>query len=148
MDKNGKIKLTVSATIKAPISLVWKKWTCPEDIVNWNSASDYWHTPMAENDLRVGGSFRSRLEARDGSMGFDFEGTYEKVESHELIEYEIADGRKVSIVFKNHGIETEVVETFEAEGVDSVELQQAGWQLIMDNFKKYAEQNVNQESLI
>lgn len=142
MDKNEKIKITVSATIKAPVSLVWKRWTSPEDIVIWNSASEDWHTPMAENDLRVGGEFRSRMEARDGSMGFDFEGIYEKVQFQELIEYEIADGRKVSVVFKNHGSETEIVETFEAEGVNSVELQQAGWQSIMDTFKKYAEQNV------
>lgn len=144
MDKNEKIKLTVSAVIKAPISMVWKRWTSPEDIVIWNSASEDWHTPVAENDLRVGGKFRSRMEARDGSMGFDFEGIYEKVKLHELIEYEIADGRKVSIVFKNHGDETEVVETFEAEEFNSVELQQAGWQSIMDTFKKYAEQNVIQ----
>lgn len=142
MDKNEKIKITVSATIKAPVSLVWKRWTSPEDIVIWNSASEDWHTPMAENDLRVGGKFRSRMEARDGSMGFDFEGIYEKVKFHELIEYEIADGRKVSVVFKDHGSETDIVETFEAEGVNSVELQRAGWQSIMDTFKKYAEQNV------
>lgn len=143
MDKNEKIKLTVSARIKAPVSLVWKRWTSPEDIIAWNSASDDWHTPRAENDLRVGGKFRSRMEAKDGSMGFDFEGTYEKVESHELIEYEMEDGRKVSVVFKDHGIETEVIETFEAETHNSVELQQNGWQSIMDNFKKYAEQNVS-----
>lgn len=142
MVKNEKAKITISTTVKAPISLVWKKWTNPEDIVIWNSASDDWHTPMAENDLRVGGKFRSRMEARDGSMGFDFEGTYEKVEFHELIEYEITDGRKVSVVFKNHGSETEIVETFEAEGIHSIELQQAGWQSILDNFKKYTEQKL------
>jgi uncharacterized protein YndB with AHSA1/START domain len=142
MEEIVKSLITVNVKIKAPISLVWKKWTNPEDIVIWNSASEDWHTPWAENDLRAGGKFRSRMEARDGSMGFDFEGIYLKVVSHELIEYEIADGRKVSVLFKNHGSETEIVETFEAEGFHSIDLQQAGWQLILDNFKKYTEQKL------
>lgn len=145
MDKNEKVNLTVRAMIMAPVSLVWKMWTSPEDIVVWNSASDDWHTPVAENDLRVGGKFRSRMEARDGSMGFDFEGIYENLKNHELIEYVITDGRKVSILFKDHGSKTEIIETFEAEDVNSVDLQQAGWQSILDTFKKYAEQTVAQD---
>ena len=142
MEEVSKSQITVIAKIEGPIDLVWKLWTSPEDIVIWNSASDDWHTPVAENDLRVGGKFRSRMESRDGSMGFDFTGTYQKVEPLKLIEYVMEDGRKVSVKFRKLENEIEVVETFEAEGINSIELQQAGWQSILNNFKKYAEQKI------
>jgi uncharacterized protein YndB with AHSA1/START domain len=133
--------ITVQAIIEAPIEKVWKSWTTPEDIVKWNNASDDWHTTRAENDLRTGGKFLSRMEAKDGSFGFDFEGVYERVNTNEHIEYSIVDGRKVKINFINIGNGTRIVEVFEAENTNSIEQQQAGWQAILDNFKKYVESN-------
>ncbi|HNZ71399.1 MAG TPA: SRPBCC family protein [Prolixibacteraceae bacterium] len=138
MDK-AKIAITVQAAIAAPVDKVWNCWTDPSHIVKWNSASDDWHTPNATNDLRPGGKFTSRMEAKDGSFGFDFEGVYDEVILNEYIEYTIADGRKVKIVFNRNGDHCEVVETFEAETQNSVELQREGWQAIMNNFKKYVE---------
>jgi len=138
MDK-AKIAITVQAAIAAPVDKVWNCWTDPSHIVKWNSASDDWHTPHATNDLRPGGKFTSRMEAKDGSFGFDFEGVYDEVILNEYIEYTIADGRKVKIVFNRNGDHCEVVETFEAETQNSVELQREGWQAIMNNFKKYVE---------
>jgi len=120
---------------------VWKLWTTPEDIVNWNYASDDWHSPRAENDLRAGGFFKYRMEAKDGSTGFDFGGVYNKVKTNELIEYTIGDGRKVRIVFSGRGSKTNIVETFEAEKTHTIDQQREGWQAILDNFKKYAEIN-------
>jgi len=133
--------ITVENTVKAPIEKVWKYWTSPEHIVNWNYASDDWHTPRAENDLRPGGKFLSRMEAKDGSFGFDFEGIYDTVKTNELITYTLGDDRTVTIHFSNFGHETRVVEIFEAENENPVELQKGGWQAILDNFKKYTEQN-------
>lgn len=132
-------KLTVQATIKAPVSKVWKLWTEPEHIKQWNNASDDWHTPHAENDLRPGGKFVARMEAKDGSFGFDFGGEYGDVRTDEYIEYTIGDGRKVEISFSGDNNETKVVETFEAENTNPLEMQQGGWQAILNNFKKYAE---------
>lgn len=133
--------LTVEATINAPVSKVWEYWTKPEHITQWSFASDDWHTPNAANDLRVGGSFSSRMEARDGSMGFDFGGIYDAVSPNEYIEYTLGDGRKVKINFIADGNSTKVVESFDAETENSLELQQGGWQAIMNNFKKYTEAN-------
>ncbi len=133
--------LTVEATINAPVSKVWKYWTKPEHITQWNNASDDWHTPSAANDLREGGSFSSRMEAKDGSMGFDFGGIYDAVTPNEYIEYTLGDGRKVKINFIADGNSTKVVESFDAETENSLELQQGGWQAIMNNFKKYTEAN-------
>lgn len=141
METTGKTTITVQTIVNAPVEIVWQYWTDPEHIVRWNNASADWHTPWAENDLRAGGKFTSRMEARDGSMGFDFEGVYDAVKIYEQIEYSIADGRKVKIVFKELDELTEVVETFEAESVNPIELQRAGWQSILDNFKKYTEAN-------
>ncbi len=132
-------KITVQATINAPVEKVWKSWTSPEDIVKWNAASDDWHTTKAENDLKTGGKFSSRMEAKDGSFGFDFGGIYDSVIEKESIEYTIADGRKVSISFKNMGERTVIIETFDAEQTNSPELQKQGWQAILNNFKKYTE---------
>lgn len=137
--ENQKIKIAVSAIVNAPIERVWNKWKNPSDIIQWNNASDDWHTPKAENDLKEGGKFLFRMESKDGKMGFDFEGIYHTVKTNELIEYIITDGRKVKIVFTDNGGKTKIVETFEAENTHSIELQQSGWQAILDNFKKYVE---------
>ena len=133
--------IKVEATVNAPIQKVWAFWTSPEHIVNWNNASEDWHTPKAENDLHVGGKFVFTMAARDGSVSFDFNGTYDEVVEHQAIEYTIEDGRKVKITFKSAGDRTEIIETFEAENQNPPELQQAGWQAILDNFKKYTEEN-------
>jgi uncharacterized protein YndB with AHSA1/START domain len=133
--------ITIETTIKAPVEKVWQYWTSPQHIVNWNSASDDWHTPKAENDLRVGGKFASRMEAKDGSQGFDFSGIYNAVQTNQHIEYTMGDGRKVKVVFTSNGDETKVVEDFEAESTYPVEMQREGWQAILNNFKKYVEGN-------
>ena len=141
METASRTKITVESAIKAPIEKVWKLWTTPEHITKWNNASDDWHTPFAENDLRAGGKFLARMEAKDKSFGFDFGGVYDKIKTNELIEYTLGDGRKVIINFTNDENKTKVVETFEAENTNSVELQKGGWQAILDNFKKYVEAN-------
>jgi uncharacterized protein YndB with AHSA1/START domain len=134
-------KITVQNVINAPVEKVWKLWTAPEDITKWCAASDDWHTTRAENDVRVGGKFLSRMEAKDGSAGFDFGGVYDNVKKHELIEYTMGDGRKVSVRFSSEGNSTKLVETFEPESQNSIEMQRGGWQAILDNFKKYVEAN-------
>ena len=139
MEAANKTRITVQTTVNAPLPAVWDYWTKPEHITQWNAASDDWHTPWAENDLRAGGKFRARMEAKDGSFGFDFEGTYTDVQEHRYLEYTIADGRQVQVNFSSQGDTTYVVETFEAEDTHSIEMQQEGWQAIMDNFRKYAE---------
>lgn len=132
-------KITVEITVKVPVEKAWAYWTMPEHITEWNNASDDWHTPLAENDLRTGGRFLSRMEAKDGSFGFDFSGTYESVVPLESIAYTLDDNRKVQITFTGQGHTTHITETFEAENENSVEMQRSGWQAIMDNFKHYAE---------
>jgi len=139
--KTTKQSITIETTVKVPVAKVWEYWTKPEHIIKWNNASDDWHTTKAESDLREGGKFSSRMEAKDGSFGFDFGGVYDKVKENELIEYTIGDGRKVKITFTNNGTETKIVETFEAENTNSIEMQKGGWQAILDNFKKYTETN-------
>jgi uncharacterized protein YndB with AHSA1/START domain len=136
---NSLVQITIATTVNAPIEKVWACWTSPTDILQWNTASADWHTTKAENDLRPGGVFTSRMEAKDGSFGFDFWGTYDVVETHRRIAYTLGDDRKVNITFTNQGTRTIVVETFEAESQNSVELQQQGWQMILDNFKRYCE---------
>lgn len=131
--------LTVQNNINAPLEKVWQYWSEPEHIVNWNHASDDWHSPKAENDLRTGGRFVSTMAAKDGSMSFDFEGVYDEVIPQQRIAYTMADGRKVEVTFKSNDDSTEVIEAFEAENIHSLEMQQAGWQAILDNFKKYVE---------
>ena len=131
--------ITVRTTIKAHVSLVWKTWTSPADIMNWNTASDNWHTTSAENDFRPNAKFSYRMEAKDGSFGFDFFGTYDKIIINREIALTLGDGRKVKIVFSDLGNKTEIVETFEAESTNSVEQQKTGWQSILDNFRKYIE---------
>jgi uncharacterized protein YndB with AHSA1/START domain len=141
MNTNKKTEITVSVIVNAPLQKVWQFWTLPEHIKQWNFASDDWHTPKAENDLRVGGKFLSRMEAKDGSFGFDFLGVYDEIKENELITYTMGDDRKAKIIFINEGNATKVIETFEAENENSIELQQGGWQAILNNFKKYSEGN-------
>lgn len=137
MTKNTVV--TIQAHINAPIEKVWEFYTEPEHITKWNNASPDWHTPRAENDLRVGGKFLYRMESKDRSAGFDFWGTYDEVEENKLIRYTMGDARKVEVVFTGGGVETKVVVNFEAEATNSVEMQRGGWQAILDNFKKYVE---------
>ena len=141
MDSKGKTYVTVEVTVNAPVEKVWQYWTSPEHIIKWNNASDDWHTPYSENDLRVGGKFLSRMEAKDGSSAFDFTGTYDDVLINELIAYKIADGRQVKIIFTPSGKGCKVSETFETESIHSEELQRNGWQAILNNFKEYVETN-------
>jgi uncharacterized protein YndB with AHSA1/START domain len=133
-------KITVETTVNAPVAKVWENWTEPKHITQWNHASDDWHTPHAENDLRVEGKFLSRMEAKDGSFGFDFEGIYSEVIPFEKIKYGLEDGRKVETIFAKNGETTNITTTFDAENENPVEMQQGGWQAILNNFKKYTEQ--------
>jgi uncharacterized protein YndB with AHSA1/START domain len=130
-------KIVVETTVQAPVEKVWEYWTEPTHITKWNTATEEWHTPYAENDLKVGGKFLSRMEAKDGSFGFDFGGVYDDVRLNEVIAYSLEDGRKVTINFIRQGDETKVIETFDAETSNPIEMQEAGWQAILDNFKKY-----------
>lgn len=132
--------ITVQAIVNAPVEKVWTLWNEPAHITKWAAASDDWHTTRAENDIRTGGTFLSRMEAKDGSFGFDFGGTYDEVRPNEYIAYTMGDGRKVSVTFTPEGGSTNIVETFEPESENPREMQQGGWQAILDNFKKYAEQ--------
>jgi uncharacterized protein YndB with AHSA1/START domain len=141
METNKASMVTVQTVVQRPVSKVWELWSLPEHITKWNSASDDWHTPRAENDLRTGGKFSSRMEAKDGSFGFDFGGVYDEVVDQQLIRYTMGDGRKVMVSFAEKDGTTTVVERFDPEQTNPVELQQAGWQSILDNFKKYAEQH-------
>lgn len=133
------MKIAIETTVRAPVQLVWKAWTTPDDIVRWNAASDDWHTTSANVDLRVGGTFSSRMEAKDGSMGFDFEGTYTDVVVHERLAYVMADGREVVVEFVPQGGAVLVRESFEAEASNPVEMQRDGWQAILDRFARYVE---------
>jgi predicted 3-demethylubiquinone-9 3-methyltransferase (glyoxalase superfamily)/uncharacterized protein YndB with AHSA1/START domain len=139
MKTKEQVILSVQSKIDAPLELVWKLWTTPEDIMNWNNASEDWHTPRAVNDLRAGGSFSFRMESRTGNEGFDFGGVYDKVILRQKIDYTLGDERKVTVSFSETGGKTRILETFEPESVNSLELQLDGWQAILDNFKRYAE---------
>jgi len=141
MKEEEKILITIQALIHAPVKEVWKCWTSPGDIVKWNQASDDWHTTRAENDLRTGGKFKSRMEAKDGSFGFDFWGIYKTIVPEKLIESELGDGRQMKIEFHEKDEHTELVETFEAENTNPLEMQKNGWKGILNNFKKYVESN-------
>lgn len=138
MDKQ---KITIEATINASLAKVWQYYTEPKHITQWNNASDDWHTTRAENDLRQGGKFLYRMEAKDGSFGFDFGGVYDEVKANELIGYTMEDGRKAKIVFASADDRTKIVIDFDAETENPIELQRDGWQAILDNFKKYVQTN-------
>jgi uncharacterized protein YndB with AHSA1/START domain len=131
--------ITVEATVNAPVEKVWASWSEPKHIMQWCQASDDWHAPYADNDLRTGGTFKTTMAAKDGSMSFDFGGVYDNVETHKLIEYTMGDGRKVKVVFTAIGDTTKVIETFDPENQNPEEMQRGGWQAILDNFKKYTE---------
>lgn len=135
----GHKKITVETTVRRPISTVWETWTVPVHIMSWNNASADWYTPSAENDLRKGGAFKYRMAARDKSHGFDFSGIYDEVIVNKFIAYTMDDGRKVVIDFDELDGSVKVTETFEAEDTYSLEQQRAGWQAILDNFKRYTE---------
>lgn len=139
MESQSKTKITIETVVHASVEKVWDFWTNPDHIIRWNNASADWHTPRAENDLRAGGRFLSRMEARNGSSGFDFTGTYTKVEPLKQIDYTLDDGREVRTSFVSAGNVTTVKETFEAEGKNPAEMQRNGWQAILDNFKKFVE---------
>lgn len=139
MTTTSKPTITIETTVNAPIEKVWKVWNAPEHITKWATASDEWHTPYAENDLRAGGKFLSRMEAKDGSAGFDFTGKYDEVQTNKLISYTMDDGRKVKITFTSAGKSVKIVETFEAETENPLEMQRQGWQTILNNFKAYVE---------
>ncbi len=131
--------IAVETFINQPVEKVWALWTEPQNIQCWNHASNDWHTPYAENNLQVGGHFLYRMEAKDGSFGFDFSGTYTQVILHDTITYTADDDRKVSVFFKKTLEGTQITENFEAEETNPIEMQKMGWQSILDNFKKYAE---------
>ena len=134
-------KITISALVNAPINKVWDNWTKPEHITKWNFAIDTWQCPTASNDLQVGGKYIARMEAKDGSFGFDFEAIYNTVIDKQELTYTMTDGRKATTIFVDNGRETSVTTTIDAESENPVEMQQQGWQSILDNFKKYVESN-------
>ena len=138
METQEKTVITVETTINAPVEKVWELWSKPEHIIKWCSASDDWHTTSASVDLRPGGAFCSRMEAKDGSFGFDFAGTYTTVEEPRLIEYEFG-GREASVSFTEVAGGTRVVVTFDSEDTHSIEQQRDGWQAILDSFGRYVE---------
>ncbi len=131
--------ITIHTTVDVPVEKAWEYWTEPQHITHWNFASDEWECPSAENDLRAGGRFTAVMAAKDGSTKFDFGGTYDAVEPNRLIEYTMDDGRKVRVAFESDGEKTNIVESFDPETENTEELQRAGWQAILENFKKYAE---------
>ena len=132
--------ITVETVVNAPMEKVWKYWSSPEHITQWCQASDDWHAPYADNDLKDGGKFRTTMAAKDGSFSFEFEGVYTKVNEHEFIGYTMSDGRKVSVEFEAQGNKTKVTETFDPESENSVEMQQQGWQAILDKFAQHVEE--------
>ena len=134
------IKITVSATINAPLKKVWDYYNNPKHIVNWNFADPSWHCPSAENDMRIGGIYKARMEAKDGSFGFDFESIYSEINEGKNFTYEFG-GRTATVEFKSTANQTEVVVTFDAENENPVEMQKGGWQAILNNFKTYTESN-------
>lgn len=131
--------ITVQNTINASIEKVWELWTAPEHVMKWNNASDDWHTPFAKNDLKVGGKFKYTMASKDGTMRFDFEGIYTNVVNPSLIEYKLADDRKVKITFESQKNGVLLIEKFDPETENPEALQQQGWQAILDNFKKHVE---------
>lgn len=146
MTTNNK-KNKVQAIIESAINKVWYYWTDSSHIIHWNNASEEWYSPRAENDLRPGGKFKSRMEARDGSSGFDLEGIYSEVRHLAHIAYTLEDRRKVTIDFKSNGQTTTVTETFEAENEYPVDMQREGWRAILNNFKQYVENKNKLETL-
>ena len=133
------MKISIETVVNASLDEVWDAWNRPADIQRWNHASDDWHTTRSTVDLRAGGRFLSRMEARDGSAGFDFEGTYTRVEPRQVIEYRMDDGREVQTQFSERADGVAIATTFDAETENSPEMQRQGWQAILDNFRRYVE---------
>lgn len=133
------MEIVIETTVEAPIEKVWSAWVTPDDIKEWNFASEDWCCPNASIDLTVGGKFNYRMEAEDGSMGFDFEGTFTSIEKGKSIEYALDDDRKVKISFAQTDQGVQVIEKFEAEDIHSAEQQKQGWQSILNNFKHHVE---------
>ncbi len=133
-------KIKVEATVGAPTDKVWEFWNEPEHIVNWNFAADDWCCPSASNDLRIGGTYSARMEAKDGSFGFDFEAVYDEVIPRKRIAYTMADGRQATTTFQPMENGTKITTVFDAENQNPVEMQREGWQAILENFKRYVEQ--------
>jgi uncharacterized protein YndB with AHSA1/START domain len=139
------MKITIETLVRADLATAWSTYNTPEDIVRWNAASDDWHSPRSQVDLREGGRFNTRMEARDGSMGFDFEGVYTRVVPQELIEYRMDDDRDVAVHFEptDDGVRVRVV--FDAETQNPAEIQRQGWQAILDNYGRYAESRAGKQ---
>lgn len=133
-------KITVQTIVNEPVEKVWDSYNNPKHIVHWAFASDDWKAPRAENDLRAGGKFLTRMEAKDGSAGFDFGGVYDEVVTNKKIAYTMGDGRKAEITFEEMGNSTAMSVAFDAENENPIEMQRGGWQAILENFKKYTEQ--------
>jgi uncharacterized protein YndB with AHSA1/START domain len=133
------MRITIEVNVAAPIEEVWKAWTSPADIQQWNAASEDWHCPSAEIDLSPGGMFSYRMEAKDGSLGFDLKGTFMKIVSNELIEFALEDERLVAVEFAENDESVIVRESFDAESTNSVEQQRQGWQAILDRFSHHVE---------
>jgi uncharacterized protein YndB with AHSA1/START domain len=133
--------ITIETNIKATQQKVWDYYNEPKHIINWNFAHESWCCPSSENDLKVGGKFKNRMEAKDGSFGFDLEGTYDEVNELKDIKYHLGDGRKVETQFVDNGDSTTLIQTFDPEANNPIEMQKGGWQAILDNFKKYVEEN-------
>jgi uncharacterized protein YndB with AHSA1/START domain len=134
-------KITVTATVGADAAKAWQYYTQPEHITKWNFASDDWQCPWAENDMKPGGKYIARMEAKDGSMGFDFEAVYDEVNLGESFTYTMSDGRRVDVTFTENNNSTDVTVVFDPENIHPVDFQKAGWQAILDNYKKYTENN-------
>jgi uncharacterized protein YndB with AHSA1/START domain len=134
-------KITVNATVNADTKKVWDYYTQPEHIVKWNFADPSWHCPSATNDMTVGGKYSARMEAKDGSFGFDFEAIYDQVNEGKGFTYTMLDGRQADVDFKENGSQTDINVTFHPENQNPVEMQKGGWQAILDNFKNYTESN-------
>lgn len=135
----GTEKITIKANVNADADKAWQYYTQPEHITKWNFASDDWQCPWAENDMKPGGKYIARMEAKDGSMGFDFEAVYDAVNPGESFTYTMPDGRRVDVTFTENNNSTDVTVVFDPENIHPVEFQQAGWQAILDNYKKYTE---------
>lgn len=139
MTTSEKTKITVQVLVNSPLEKAWDTWVNPNHIVNWYFASPDWHCPTSENDLQAGGDFKFRMEAKDGSFGFDFGGVYQEVVKHQLISYILDDTRTVRITFEEKDGKVLILQTFEAEEENSKEMQRDGWQAILDNYKGYTE---------
>lgn len=133
------VTIKIEQIVHAKLEKVWEFWTSPEHIVKWNAASDDWHTVKASNDLRIGGKLQARMEAKDGSMGFDFVGIYKDITTLKKLVFTLDDGRIVTVLFEDGKEGVKITEEFEAENDNSMEMQRQGWQAILDNFKKYVE---------